>query len=93
MGTTAILLQQIHPVYVPWYIILLSSISLATYSSITVYGLLVNLAELPLRTHWINWLIVLAQVSLMPVFGLMESTALFWGLFTVNRVKFHVVKK
>lgn len=93
MGTLAILLQLFHPIFVPWYIILLSSLSMATYTSITVYGLLVNLRELPLDTRGITWLIVLAQVSLMPVFGLMETAALLWGLMTINRVGFHVVKK
>jgi hypothetical protein len=30
---------------------------------------------------------------LMPVFAFLESTAILWALFTINSVKFHVVKK
>jgi hypothetical protein len=58
-----------------------------------VYGLLVNLQELHLQTHRIGWLIVLAQVVLTPVFAVLESIAILWGLFTLNTVKFDVVKK
>lgn len=93
LGTAAVILQFIHPIFVPWYIILPSSVCMASYTSITVYGLLVNLRELHLPTYGLTWLIVLAQIALMPVFGVMESAAILWGLFTLNSVKFHVVKK
>jgi beta-1,4-mannosyltransferase len=93
LGMLAIAIQFIHPIPVPWYIIVPASLCQATYTSITVYGLLVNLQELRLQTHGISWLIVLAQVVLMPIFALLESIAILWGLFTLNTVKFHVVKK
>ncbi len=93
LGMLAIAIQFIHPVPVPWYIIVAASLCQATYTSITVYGLLVNLQELHLQTRGISWLIVLAQVVLMPIFAALESTAILWGLFTLNTVKFHVVKK
>jgi len=93
LGTLAIAIQLIHPIFVPWYILLPASLCLATYTSITVYGLLVNLQELHLQTHGISWLIVLAQIVLGPIFAGLEGTAILWGLFTLNTVKFHVVKK
>ena len=93
LGTLAITIQLMHPIFVPWYIILPASLCQATYTSITVYGLLVNLEQLRLRTRGIGWLIVLAQMALMPIFALLESTAILWGLFTLRSIKFHVVKK
>ena len=93
LGTLAIAIQLIHPIFVPWYILLPASLCLATYTSITVYGLLVNLHELHLQTHGISWLIVLAQIALGPIFAGLEGIAILWGLFTLNTVKFHVVKK
>jgi egghead protein (zeste-white 4 protein) len=92
-GMMAIVVQIAHPVPVPWYIIIPASLCQATYTSITVYGLLVNVREVPVLTHGIRWLIVLGQVVLMPVFAFLESTAILWALFTINSVKFHVVKK
>lgn len=93
LGMLAIAVQLMHPIFVPWYIIVPASLCQATYASFSVYGLLVNLRELRLETHGISWLIVLAQIVLMPIFALLESIAILWGLFTVNTVKFHVVKK
>ncbi len=93
LGTLAIAIQLIHPIPVPWYILLPASVCLATYTSITVYGLLVNFQELHLQTHGIRWLIVLAQIALGPIFAGLEGTAILWGLFTLNTVKFHIVKK
>ncbi len=79
LGVAVIGVQLIHPIYVPWYIIMVASLCTATYSSITVYGLLVNLREIDLKTRGLTWLIVLAQVALMPVFGVLESTAILGG--------------
>jgi beta-1,4-mannosyltransferase len=93
LGILAIAIQLIHPIPVPWYILLPASGCLATYTSITVYGLLVNFRELRLPTHGISWLIVLGQIVLGPIFAGLEGTAILWGLFTLNKVKFHVVKK
>jgi egghead protein (zeste-white 4 protein) len=93
LGILAIVIQLIHPIPVPWYILLPASVCLATYTSVTVYGLLVNLQELHLHTHGIIWLIVLAQIVLTPIFAGLEGAAILWGLFTLNTVKFHVVKK
>lgn len=93
LGMLTIAIQLIHPIHVPWYIIIPASLCQATYTSITVYGLLVNLQELDLQTHGISWLIVLAQVVLMPIFAVLEGIAILWGLFTLNTVRFHVVKK
>jgi beta-1,4-mannosyltransferase len=93
LGTLAIAIQLIHPIHVPWYILLPASLCQATYTSITVYGLLVNFRELHLQTHGISWLIVLAQIALGPLFAGLEGTAILWALFTLNSVRFHVVKK
>lgn len=93
LGIVAMAIQLIHPMFVPWYIIVPASLCQATYTSITVYGLLVNLRELRLRADGISWLVVLAQVVLMPIFAVLEGIAILWGLLTLNTVKFHVVKK
>ena len=81
------------PIFVPWYILLPALLCQATNTSIAVYGLLVNLHELHLQTHGIGWLIVFAQIALGPIFAGLEGTAILWGLFTLKRVQFHVVKK
>ena len=93
LGTLAIVIQLIHPIFVPWYILLPALLCQATNTSIAVYGLLVNLHELHLQTHGIGWLIVFAQIALGPIFAGLEGTAILWGLFTLKRVQFHVVKK
>ena len=93
LGTLAIAVQLIHPIFVPWYILLPASVCLATNTSMAVYGLLVNLRELHLQTHGISWLIVLAQIVLGPIFAGLEGIAILWGLITLNTVQFHVVKK
>jgi egghead protein (zeste-white 4 protein) len=93
MGTLAITIQLIHPIIVPWYILLPASMCLATNTSLAVYGLLVNFQELHLQTHGITWLIVLGQIVLAPIFAVLESTAILWALLTLITVKFHIVKK
>ena len=76
LGVAVIGVQLVHTIAVPRYIIMAASLCTATYSSIIVYGLLVNLREIDLRTRVLNWLIVGAQVALMPVFGVLESIAI-----------------
>jgi egghead protein (zeste-white 4 protein) len=78
-------------VRIPALVFLTGSVSLAAYSALYLLGLELNLVQR--GVPWVRripWYV--AQVVLLPVFSLLESSAVIYGVVRPD-VNFHVVKK
>jgi egghead protein (zeste-white 4 protein) len=76
---------------IPWGVLLVGTASLAAYSALYLLGLELNLDQRGLPWYRrILWHV--AQVILLPVYSLMESAAVIYGVIKPD-FDFHVVKK
>jgi egghead protein (zeste-white 4 protein) len=76
---------------IPWGVLLVGTASLAAYSALYLLGLELNLDQRGVRWYRrLPW--HLAQMLLLPVYSLMESAAVLYGVMKPD-VGFHVVKK
>jgi egghead protein (zeste-white 4 protein) len=76
---------------IPWTVLLIGTASLAAYSALYLLGLELNLDQRGLPWYRrLPWHI--AQFMLLPVYSLLESSAVLYGAIRPN-FDFHIVKK
>ena len=76
---------------IPWTVLLIGTASLAAYSALYLLGLELNLNQRGLPWYRrLPWHI--AQVLLLPIYSLLESSAVLYGAIRPN-FDFHIVKK
>ena len=76
---------------IPWTVLLVGTASLAAYSALYLLGLELNLEQRGLPWYRrLPWHI--AQVLLLPIYSLLESSAVLYGAIRPN-FDFHIVKK
>ena len=76
---------------IPWTVLLIGTASLAAYSALYLLGLELNLDQRGLPWYKrLPWHV--AQVLLLPVYSLLESSAVLYGAIRPN-FDFHIVKK
>jgi egghead protein (zeste-white 4 protein) len=76
---------------IPWTVLLIGTASLAAYSALYLLGLELNLEQRGLPWYRrLPWHV--AQVLLLPIYSLLESSAVLYGAIRPN-FDFHIVKK
>ena len=76
---------------IPWTVLLIGTASLAAYSALYLLGLELNLDQRGLPWYRrLPWHV--AQMLLLPVYSLLESSAVLYGAIRPN-FDFHIVKK